>query len=176
MKGAGIMTTKLLWLRANRERLAVALFVLLAVLGVAVYAQEVRETYSWSAELVALDEAAHTVTVKAPIVSDEAGALRTFKTGEHVTVLWSGLHDRASGIRRVAREGTLPGERFAMPVQFVSAEQDGRHVSFKVTVPTDQFTRIKSLSPGDWITASTPVGTTGRMTMVTTIRGYNDIG
>jgi hypothetical protein len=63
-----------------------------------------------------------------------------------------------------------------MPVRFVSAEKDGRHVSFTVTVPTDQFTRIKSLSPGDWITASSPVGPTGRVTMVTTIRAYTDIG
>jgi hypothetical protein len=171
------MTLKLLWLRANRERLAVALFAVLAVLGAAAaFGQEVRDTYSWSAELVAVDEAANTVTVKSPVVSDEAGALPAFAAGDYVTVLWSGLHDRVSGIRRVAREGDLRGERFAMPVQFVSAEKDGRHVSFKVTVPADQFTRIRALAPGTWITASSPVGPTGRMTMVTTIRGYNDIG
>jgi hypothetical protein len=124
------MTMQLMWPRPNGALLAVVVLALLAALGIAVSAQEVRDTYSWSAELVALDEATHTVTVKSPVVSDEAGAVPVFNSGDHVTVLWSGLHDRVSGIRRVVRQGELQGERFAMPVQFVSAEKDGRHVSF----------------------------------------------
>ena len=60
-------------------------------------------TYRWHGELVALDEAAGTVTVKSP-AADPAGlaALKDARAGDPILITWSGAGNRASGIRMAA--------------------------------------------------------------------------
>jgi hypothetical protein len=134
------------------------------------------DAYSWSAELVAVDEAARRVTLKVPVLDVEPVELSKFAAGDSVTLLLSGLSDYAFGIRRVAAGRAFEEERFAMPVEFVASETDGRYVSFAVTLPTGGIEPIKGLNPGEWVTATSPVAPEGRLTRLEAIRPYVTTG
>src|SRR5438132_14221180 len=75
----------------------------------------VAETYTWSAELVALDEANHMLTLKAYVVADQPKAeFKAFKAGDRVLLCMLGYDKYASGINNDKRY--LDGE--ASYVQF----------------------------------------------------------
>jgi hypothetical protein len=173
------MIEHLIWLHRTWAVRVSATGLALALFGVPVVAQSstgtATDTYSWSAELVTLDETARTITLKAPIVASEVGDLSEFAAGDNVTLLWSGAYDYASGIRRVVGGGALENERFAMPVEFVAAELDGRYVSFRVTLPGAGVEQIKTLNPGDWVTATSPVAPAEQRTTLAAIRPYTTV-
>lgn len=115
------------------------------------------DTYTWDAELVALDQANHMLTVKAYVVGDQPNAeFKTFKAGDHVLLGWSGFDKFASGVNHVTRytTGTAVTSKFSFPVEFVSF--DAGYVTFKTTVPADGMAKIRTLKPGEWITATSP--------------------
>jgi hypothetical protein len=164
------------WLHGNwADRLGV-MGLALAFLSVSLVGQSApvaaADTYSWSAELVAVDEAARRVTLKVPVLDVEPVELSKFAAGDSVTLLLSGLYDYAFGIRRVAAGRAFEEERFAMPVEFVASETDGRYVSFAVTLPAGGIEPIKGLNPGEWVTVTSPVAPEGRLTRLEAIRPY----
>lgn len=67
-------------------------------------APAVDETYRWHGELVALDEAAGTVTLRAQVVSPAGSEAAGMQAGEPIVITWSGVESRAAGIRTVARD------------------------------------------------------------------------
>jgi hypothetical protein len=117
------------------------------------------ETYTWSAELVALDEANHMLTAKTYVVADQPKAeFKAFKAGDRVLLGLSGFDKFASGINRARRytAGTAITEKFSFPVEFVSFDAQTNYVTFKTTVPADGMAKIRTLKPGEWITATSP--------------------
>jgi hypothetical protein len=119
----------------------------------------VADTYTWDAELVALDEANHMLTAKAYVVSDQPKAeFKAFKAGDRVLLGWSGFDKFASGINHTTRysPGTAITEKFSFPVEFVSFDAQTNYVTFKTKVPADGIAKIQSLKPGEWITATSP--------------------
>lgn len=78
-------------------------------------------------------------------------------------------------MRRVT-DGEMSKERFAMPVEFVSTEREGRHMKFRVPIPYGDVQEIKALTPGQWVLATSPHTAADRSAAVSTIRGYTDIG
>src|SRR5688500_7107513 len=104
-----------------------------------------NDTYTWSAELVAVDEPAKTVTVQSRLVGDADVDFSDFDRGERLTLTWSGIN-MAAGVRRIT-SGAAPAEdRLTLPIEFVSAEHDGQYVRFKVAVPSDDVAKLASLS------------------------------
>jgi len=63
-----------------------------------------------------------------------------------------------------------------LPVVFVSTELDGRYIRFSVPVPSDDLAKVASLSPGQWITATSPRRATRNEEAVADMRPYNDVG
>ena len=62
-------------------------------------------TYQWHAELVALDESARSLTVRARVASPAGlDAVAGAEAGAPIVITWSGFEDRANGIRSVAPE------------------------------------------------------------------------
>ena len=117
----------------------------------------VAETYTWSAELVALDETHHMLTAKAYVVADQPKAeFKAFKAGDRVLLGWSGFDKFASGINHATHytTGTAVTEKFSFPVEFVSYDAERNYVTFKTTVPADGMAKIRTLMPGEWITAT----------------------
>jgi hypothetical protein len=137
--------------------------------------QLTTEAFSWNAELVALEESTRIATVKAPIVSDQAGTYFTpLKTGERILLRWSGFENYADSIASAVRMTDLAKakDRFTFPVEFVSFDAARRYVTFKVQIPENEITKIKTLKPGDWVTATSPQGAASKTTPVVEIRPY----
>lgn len=154
-------------------------FIMAALLATATagpaWANAANDTYTWSAELVSVDEAARTVTVQAPVVSDAELELDGLDGGDRATLRWSGI-TTAAGISRVTRGDASEQDFLTLPVEFVSAELDGRYVRFAVPVPSDDFSKLAALSPGQWITATSPRGVGNHEEAVVDMRPYNDVG
>lgn len=94
------------------------------------------EAFSWSGELVALDETARVLTVKSRVVGEQTDAeFGRLKAGERVMLNWSGYDKYADAIREVRLPGANKSEeRFTFPVEFVSFDAAHRHVTFKVQI------------------------------------------
>jgi hypothetical protein len=63
-------------------------------------------------------------------------------------------------------------ERFMFPVEFVSFDPERKYITFKVVVPETSLPNIKMLKPGEWVTATSPHGSSSKITPVVAIRPY----
>jgi hypothetical protein len=134
------------------------------------------EVFSWNGELVALDGTARLLTVKAPVVYEQAPAeLQRTKAGERVLLTWSGYDKYADAIREVHAAGVSKfSDRFTFPADFVSYDAEHRYVTFKLQVPESSVAGLKTLKPGEWVTATSPHGVSAKSTPVTMVRPYVD--
>jgi hypothetical protein len=134
-----------------------------------------NDTYTWSAELVAVDQAASTVTVQSRLVGNAEVDLDSLDSGDRVTLTWSGINT-AAGVRRIVDGAAPEGDRLTLPIEFLSAEHDNQYVRFKVPVPNDDLAKIASLTPGAWVTATSPRRSQKYEEAVADLRPYNDVG
>jgi hypothetical protein len=155
-----------------------SLFLLVAGLTgmVSVAAADMHDnTYDWSAELIAFDDAAHTMTVRARI-EDYASIpnLDEFSEGDRLTLVWTG-RSWAAGVRDLGTNPETAPEALTLPVEFVGTENDGRYVSFRVPVPADSLARVRELMIGDRVTGVSPRGDAEWSSGVVSVRHYNDV-
>jgi hypothetical protein len=134
-----------------------------------------NETYTWSAELVAVDQASRTATVQAPLVSNATVDFGSLDGGDRVTLTWSGINT-AAGVRRISTGAAPADEQLTLPIEFVAPAHEDRYVRFKVAVPTDDVATIAALQPGTWVTATSPRGAARYEEAVADLRPYNDVG
>ena len=118
------------------------------------------ETYRWQGELLSLDEAAGTVTVKSRVAS-QAGlaAVAGAKSGEPIVINWSGFESRASGIRSAMPDdgsGLWGSNRFLLRATFVEADDTGRYLTFETAVPAESLATLRSLTRGSWASVTSP--------------------
>ena len=132
-------------------------------------------TYEWSAELIAVDEPASTVTVQSPLVSNPEVDFGSLESGERVMLTWSGINT-AAGVRRIVDGSAPEADELTLPSEFVSAEHDDRYVRFKVRVPNDDIAKLAELEPGTWITATSPRRAQHWDEAVGDARPYTDVG
>jgi len=136
------------------------------------------EAFSWNGELVALDETARLLTVKSRVEGEQTAAeLGRLKAGERVALTWSGYDKYADAIREVRSAGVNKSEeRFTFPSEFVSFDAAHRYLTFKVHIPQNSLGNLKSLKPGEWVTATSPHGPSAKSTPVVSIRPYVESG
>lgn len=137
------------------------------------------DTYTWSAELVSLDEGARILTVKARVVGDQPIAeLPKFKAGDRILLTWSGYDKYADAINHVIRYDATKktDQRFTFPVDFVAFDSGHQYVTFKAPVPADSIAKIKSLKPGEWVTATSPHTKTAESQPIVSVRPYVSSG
>lgn len=137
-------------------------------------AQLPSEVFSWNAEMVALDGTARVLTVKAPVVYEQAPAeLQRTRAGERVMLTWSGYDKSADAIREVHPAATSKStDRFTFPAEFVSYDAGHRYVTFKVQIPESGVAALKMLKPGEWVTATSPHAVSAKSSPVTVVRPY----
>ena len=117
-------------------------------------------TYRWHGELVALDESARTLTVRARVaarggLAPVAGA----RAGDPIRITWSGFEDRANGIRSVTLEdgsGLWGNDGFLLQGRLVKADPAGRYLTFETAIPQSGVAAVRTLSRGDWATVRSP--------------------
>ena len=134
---------------------------LLSLLGVQVATgaeaanESVSLTYRWHAELVATNPHSRSLTVKARMVSREALAdVDDLRAGDDIVLTWSGLHERAHGIRRVDRRRGVSeeGDRFRLAAEFDAVDLDTQYLTFTIDATVDSLDAVSTLEPGDWAT------------------------
>ena len=130
-------------------------------------------SYTWSAELVAIDKAANTVTVKARFVEDAAN-VGDLQPGDAAMLTWSGINT-AAGIRALERGTKSSYDRMTMPVEYVSSELDGRYLVFEVPIPAGDAAAIEKLEAGTWVTATSPHLPKEKAEAVASIRPYGHV-
>lgn len=114
------------------------------------------DTYDWSGELVSLDGAGRSLTVRSRLVSPNAAAAG-LEPGDPIRITWSGYRDSASGVRAVAPaddSGLWGSERFLLEAELVAV--DSRYLTFSVEPPADGVAALRALTPGAWATATSP--------------------
>ncbi len=117
-------------------------------------------TYRWDGELVSLDEATGTLTVKSRVVSGSGlAALAGAESGEAIVITWSGYESRASGIRAVMPDngsGLWGSNRFLLRATFVQADAEGRYLTFRTQVPKASLAAVRALTRGSWASVRSP--------------------
>jgi len=132
------------------------------------------EVFSWPAEFVALDANARIMTVKARVVGEQGPAeLGRAKPGEQLMLTWSGYDTFADAINHAGPLSEKKvDERFTFPAEFVSFDAAHQYVTFKVQIPENSVGSLKSLKPGEWVTATSPHGAASKQTPVSSVRPY----
>ena len=117
-------------------------------------------TYRWDGELVALDETAGALTVRAQIVSTEAVAAASgLAVGQPIVITWSGHEHEASGINAVAADdgsGLWGSDRYLLRATFEAVAADGRQLTFRVPLPEDNRDAVQGLAEGTWVRMTSP--------------------
>ena len=115
------------------------------------------DTYTWNWELVSLDKAAKTMTVKSRVAYQEAiSKLKHFKAGDRVWIVWSGIHDSSDAVRQVRRSetGRTIDETLVLPAELMSTETPNLYVTIRVKVPESGLSAINTVKPGEWVTVT----------------------
>ena len=117
-------------------------------------------TYRWDGELVSLDEATGTLTVKSRVVSPSGlAAVAGAESGAPIVITWSGYQSRASGIRSVTPDdgsGLWGSNRFLLRATFVKADAAGRSLTFRARVPEASLAAVRALTRGSWASVQSP--------------------
>ncbi|MCE2515379.1 MAG: hypothetical protein J4F37_10280 [Acidobacteria bacterium] len=118
-----------------------------------------QETFRWHGELVALDEGARELTVKARLTSATALAeMPAVEAGDAILITWAGFENRAHGIRAVMPDDGAELEdgagRFVVRAEFVSLDPATRYLTFRSAIPG--VGAVRTLTRGDWATVTSP--------------------
>jgi hypothetical protein len=133
------------------------------------------DTYTWSGELVGVDAAGQTATIKSRVVGDQAlNTLPQFAAGDRIILTWSGYDAFADAIARVARyNGTAKWSApFTMPVEFVAYEASRQYVTFKIEVPGGSIEPLRSLKAGEWVTVTSRHRPANEAEAITAVHAY----
>lgn len=114
------------------------------------------ETFLWHGELVSVDGATRTLTVRARVLRDGAAEVERLKAGERVLVTWSGADIHGVAVRRVTRHD--PAQRiadfFALPAELGSPDVQGGLMTLRIRIPDASVAAVKGLKPGEWVSVT----------------------
>ena len=121
-----------------------------------------KGTYVWFGELISLDAASKTVTVRASTRDAVAGYVDRFKPGDKIMMVWDVVStlDADTLIYLVSYE-TMKNSKlddgYILPAEFVSADKAAKTVTFKAAVPDNVVQALTSVPPGRWLKVTAPM-------------------
>jgi hypothetical protein len=134
------------------------------------------EPYEWNARLVSYDAATHTAVLEAMVEAYvRIDGLDEMSDGDRLILTWTGRY-WAGGIRGLEKNPSLTPSTLSLPVEFVSVEQDGRYVDFRIPVPENARGLLAGMEPGTRVTGVSPRMATDWAKGVISLRDYNDVG
>ena len=117
-------------------------------------------TYRWDGELVSLDEATGTLTMKSRVVTPSGlAAVADAVSGAPIVITWSGYESHASGIRTAVPDdgsGLWGSNRFLLRATFVETDASRRYLTFKAQVPKASLGTVRALTRGSWASVRSP--------------------
>ena len=134
-------------------------------------------TYRWNGELVALDESTRTLTIRARVAAaDGLTAVTGAQTGDPIVITWSGFEDRANDIRTVVPEdgsGLWGSDGFLLQAEFVAVDPASSYLTFKAAIPEESVAAVRTLTPGEWATVTSPHWPTDGVEAVVAVDAYD---
>ena len=155
--------------------LALVLTVGTSIIGATQATQQKSDTYTWSAELVSVDPALKSITVKSRVVYQDAlSELKQYKAGEKVWIVWSGVHEYSDGIRQVRRlaSGDKATDDFTMPAELLSSEAPNQYITIRIRVPESSLAAVKTVNAGEWVTVTARHRPTTQADAVVAVKSY----
>ena len=136
--------------------------------------QTAADTFIWHGELVSVDQATGTFTVKARMLADAAKEVARFKASDKVVLTWSGVDRYGDAIRQVAKHDPTQKmtDPFAFPVELASPDVQNEYVTFKFRAP-NAVGSVKSVKPGEWVTVTMKKGSANDTQAVVSVEPYN---
>jgi hypothetical protein len=145
-----------------------------AVTAAPASSQAPGDTFAWHGELVSVDQATGTFTVKARMLADPAKEVARFQVGDRVVLTWSGVDKYADAIRQIAKHDTNQKvtDPFALSVELASRDVQNEYVTFKFRAP-NAVGSVSSVKPGEWVTVTTKKGSTNDAQAIVSVEPYN---
>ena len=96
------------------------------------------------------------------------------RTGDRIVLTWSGFDTYADAISRAARYDAAKkwSEPFTFPVEFVAYEAPRQYVTFRFQVPAGSVEPLRSVKPGEWVTATSKHRASNETEAITTVNAY----
>ena len=158
--------------RITRHVLRVSALALVADLAFAAPAPS--RSYVCFAQFEALNEGGSTATFKAQVADHVVKYAKQFKPGDHLVLVWDMIRKtQADTVLALWSADELKGAAlrsgYIVPIEFVSADADGRTVTFTAHVPDKAVSTLKSARPGQWLRLTAPMEQPTDQAAITTI-------
>jgi hypothetical protein len=149
--------------------LAVPLALLFQPAG-AVFGQTADRSFGWFAEVVSVDPASSSVTVRAPFLDHVGNYVDSFSAGDEVVLVWTQLDGEADAVLYIeSRDAVEIPSGFIVYADFVSADLDGHTVTFTVPQTDSAVSSLVSAQPGTPIRLESPIKQPGAMTRISSV-------
>ena len=132
------------------------------------------DTFIWHGELVSVDQATGTFTVKARVLADAAKEVAGFTAGDKVILTWSAVDKYADAIRQIIKQDANQKmtDPFVFPVELASPAVQNDYMTFKFRAP-NAVGSVSSVKPGEWVTVTTKKGSTTDAQAIVSVEPYN---
>jgi hypothetical protein len=149
--------------------LALPLWLLFGAPGTA-FGQSGDQSFGWYADLVSVDQASGSVTVRAPFLEHVANYIDNFSAGDEVVVVWTQLDGEADAVLYVESPDVMqvPGG-YIVHANFVEADLPGHTVTFTVPQATTAVTSLASADPGTPIRIESPIKQPEQVTAIASV-------
>ena len=142
-----------------RRRLVGAACAAACALGAGMLGAQEARSYDWYAELVAVDQAAQTMTVKAQTEEAVARYVGNYEPGDKLMLTWVPVEGEADTIIYTPKYEVMRGieDGYILPAEFVSADTDNHSLTFRTSVPDGMLASIAGVQAGQWIRVTVPM-------------------
>ena len=136
--------------------------------------QTVADTFIWHGELVSLDRATGTFTVKARILEEAVSEIARFNAGDKIVLTWSGVDKWGYAIRQIAKQDAnlKMTDPLIFPAELASPDVQHGYVTFTFGAP-DAVGAVSAVKAGEWVAVTTEKGSTNDAHKIVSVEPYN---
>ena len=142
-----------------RRKLVGAACAAACALGAGMLSAQEARSYAWYAELVAVDQAAKTMTVTALTREAVNRYVGNYEPGDKLMLTWVPVEGEADTIIYTPKYEVMKGieDGYILPAEFVSADTNNNSLTFRTSVPDGMLASIAGVQAGQWIRVTVPM-------------------
>jgi hypothetical protein len=116
-------------------------------------------SYTWYAELTALDQNTKTITVTVQIRDGVTTYVGGYKPGDKLMLTWVPIKGEADTVIYAPKYEVMKGidEGYILPVEFVSADPAKHSLTVRTSAPDAVLQSVRAVQPGKWIKVVVPM-------------------
>ena len=149
--------------------LALPIWLLFGAPGSA-FGQSADRSFGWYADLVSVDQASSSVTVRAPFLEHVANYIDNFSSGDEVVIVWTQLDGEADAVIYVESREVMnvPGG-YIVHADFVDADIAGHTMTFTVPQANAAVSSLASAEAGTPIRIESPIRQPDQVTRIAAV-------